>query len=83
MGEHTEAHAAAGHAPVWHTSVWPMILSVGILFFAPLGFRGVFCVQKFHALVHIPRHRGSAHDYIHRGLGKEGMTDEHGYREGA
>ncbi|MEK7313194.1 MAG: heme-copper oxidase subunit III [Deltaproteobacteria bacterium] len=82
MGEHTEAHAAAGHAPVWHTSVWPLILSVGILFLLPLAFAAHF-VYKSSMLSYIFLGIGAPLTIISiAGWVKEGMTDEHGYGEG-
>src|SRR3990170_3281279 len=81
MGEHTEARAA-GHAPVWHTSVWPLILSVGILFLVPLAFSAHF-VYKNSMLSYIFLGIGAPLTIISvAGWVKEGMADEHGYGEG-
>lgn len=34
------------HEMSWHTSYWPMLVSVGVLFLAPLAFGFYFVYQK-------------------------------------
>jgi cytochrome c oxidase subunit 3 len=39
-------HAAAIHEPEWEVSPWPLVISVGILFFAPLAFAFQFVYHQ-------------------------------------
>ena len=45
--QHAAVHAAHGHAAHWDTSVWPFVISFGILFALPLAF-------SFHFVYHKP-----------------------------
>lgn len=77
MNEHGSAHALA-----WHTSVWPMILSVGILFLVPLSFAFYF-VYKMPMAAIISLGIGTPLTLISiAGWVNEGIKDEHHYSEG-
>ncbi len=77
MSEHSLEHELR-----WHTSYWPLLLSVGILFLAPLAFTFYFVYNKpFLAIVSLGV--GAPLTLISiAGWVKEGMEDIHGYGEG-
>lgn len=77
-----QEHAAA-HELKWHTSYWPLLLSVGVLFFVPLSFSFYF-VYKNPLLSIISLGIGAPLTLISiAGWIKEGIVnDEHGYSEG-
>lgn len=66
----------------WHTSIWPFILSVGILFLVPLAFSFYF-VYKNPLLAVIAFGIGAPLTLISIvGWVKEGIEDKHHYNEG-
>ncbi|MEK6690442.1 MAG: heme-copper oxidase subunit III [Nitrospirota bacterium] len=73
---------AIGHELKWHTSVWPLILSVGILFLLPLAFAFYF-VYKMPMMSIISLGIGAPLIIISiAGWIKEGLEDAHGYSMG-
>lgn len=72
----------ATHELKWHTSVWPLLLSVGILFFVPLAFTFYFVYKN--ALLSMISLGVGAPLTIASIIGwvKEGLEDSHGYGEG-
>lgn len=73
---------AAHHEVSWHTSVWPLVLSVGVLFLAPLAFAFYF-VYKMPMVAAIFLGIGAPLIIISiAGWVKEGMEDIHNYSEG-
>ncbi|OGP38193.1 MAG: hypothetical protein A2022_06835 [Deltaproteobacteria bacterium GWF2_42_12] len=73
---------AATHEAKWHTSIWPLVLSVGILFLAPLSFAFYF-VYKNLLLAAIFLGIGAPLTLISiAGWVKEGIEDIHHYSEG-
>lgn len=73
---------AAGRELKWHTSVWPFLLSIGILFLAPLSFAFYFVYAKpmmsvLSLGIGIPLTLISIAGWI-----KEGLRDVHGYSSG-
>lgn len=78
---HAKEHAGA-HELAWHTSVWPLLMSVGILFLAPLAFAFYFVYQN-PLLAAISLGIGAPLTIISiAGWVKEGFEDEHHYSEG-
>ncbi|MBI3397947.1 MAG: heme-copper oxidase subunit III [Deltaproteobacteria bacterium] len=70
------------HELTWHTSYWPLIGSVGVLFLAPLAFAFYF-VYKMPMMSIISLGIGAPLTIISiAGWVKEGIEDEHGYSEG-
>ncbi|HBR16239.1 MAG: hypothetical protein A3G39_05960 [Deltaproteobacteria bacterium RIFCSPLOWO2_12_FULL_43_16] len=77
MHEHAIQHEVS-----WHTSVWPLALSIGVLFLAPLSFIFYF-VYKNPMISAITLGIGAPLTLISIiGWVKEGMEDAHGYSEG-
>lgn len=73
---------AVTYEPAWHTSIWPLILSVGILFLAPLSFAFYF-VYKMPVMAVISLGIGAPLTIISiAGWVKEGVEDIHHYSEG-
>jgi len=73
---------AMEHEVRWHTSYWPLVLSVGILFLLPLSFSFHF-VYKNPLMSIISLGIGVPLTLISiAGWVKEGIEDEHGYSEG-
>lgn len=73
---------AVGHEIKWHTSYWPFLLSVGVLFLLPLSFAFHFVYHKtFLAYLSLGIGAPSVLFAI-VGWVKEGLRDEHGYGEG-
>lgn len=73
---------AGTHELEWHTSVWPFILSVGILFFVPLAFAFQF-VYKNSLLAMVSLGIGAPLTIASIiGWVKEGIEDSHHYSEG-
>ncbi len=73
---------AGAHGVEWHTSVWPLLLSVGILFFVPLAFTFQFVYQNsLMAIISLgvgaPLTIASITGWV-----KEGLEDSHHYGEG-
>lgn len=70
------------HELKWHTSYWPLVVSVGILFLAPLSF-GFYFVYDKPALAALSLGIGAPLVLISIiGWVKEGLADEHGYGTG-
>ncbi len=73
---HTREHVE------WHTSYWPMILSVGILFLLPLSFAFYF-VYKMSLMAIVSLGIGAPLTILAiTGWVKEGLEDAHHYSEG-
>ena len=71
-----------GHALEWETSPWPIIVSVGILLFAPLAFSFHFVYEKPSAAV-ISLALGTILIVISViGWVKDGLEDKHGWGAG-
>ncbi|MBE7413801.1 MAG: heme-copper oxidase subunit III [Deltaproteobacteria bacterium] len=70
------------HEMKWHTSYWPLLVSVGILFLAPLAF-GFYFVYKMPMAAFICLGIGAPLVLISIvGWVREGLEDEHGYSVG-
>ena len=77
MDEH-----AGSHELEWHTSVWPLLLSIGILFLAPFAFSSYFVYQNTLLTVislgiGVPLTLFSVGGWV-----REGIEDSHGYGQG-
>lgn len=71
-----------GHETGWHTSYWPLILSVGILFLLPLAFTFYFA-YKMPTLAAVSLGIGAPLTIIAIiGWVREGLEDRHHYSEG-
>ena len=89
MSDHsnTDAAVAGGahglnQALEWHTSVWPLVLSVGILFLIPLPFISFFVYSSATAAI-VSLGIGTPLTLLSiAGWVKEGLEDHHGYCEG-
>lgn len=72
------AHEPSAHAPEWEVSVWPLVISVGILFALPLAFAFKFVYDmSFAAILAL----GVGTPLIVAGIAgwvKEGMSGHHG-----
>ena len=76
------SNSTAGHETQWHTSVWPLIISVGILFLGPLAFSFHF-VYKNPFLATLSLGIGVPLILLSiAGWTKEGVEDVHHYSEG-
>jgi len=75
---HEPASAHAAHAPEWEVSVWPFVISFGILFALPLAFAFKFVYEMpFAAILAL----GVGTPLIVAGIAgwvKEGMAGHHG-----
>jgi len=70
------------HEMSWHTSYWPMTVSVGVLFLVPLAF-GFYFVYHKPLLAALSLGIGAPLVLISiAGWVKEGLEDEHGYGTG-
>ncbi len=76
------ANHTAEHELKWHTSYWPLIMSVGILFFVPLAFVFYFVYENAF-LTAISLGIGAPLTLISiAGWIREGFEDIHGYNQG-
>ncbi len=77
MSEHASEHELS-----WHTSYWPMILSVGVLFLLPLAFTFYFAYHNT-LLSAVSLGIGAPLTLISVvGWVREGLEDAHGYHSG-
>jgi len=80
LGASGAGGAAAGHG--WHTSYWPLVVSVGVLFLVPLSFMS-WAVYKSAAMTFISLGIGVPLTFIAiAGWVKEGIEDKYGYGAG-